>query len=93
MLHHEIRFGKIKHRQRVPGILGRSHQLGFLMGTGIAVVRVTNDEYFPSLESMNEGRVEPLQTGDRQGGVLLGQLQQNLGKRHVSGNHIEARLH
>ncbi|MNN67311.1 hypothetical protein D3C81_1829370 [compost metagenome] len=92
MLHHEVGFCEIEHRQRAPCILSGSHQLGLLEGTGITIVRVTDDEDFPSLETLLERGVEPLQPGDRQSGIVLGQLQQHLGERHAFGHHVETRL-
>ncbi|MNP18743.1 hypothetical protein D3C76_1112360 [compost metagenome] len=92
MLHHEIRFGVVEHLQSTPRMLRSRHQFSLFARTGICVVRITDNEDFPSLEALLKRRVEPLQPGDRQSGIVLGQLQQHLGERHASRNYIEARL-
>ncbi|MNO79597.1 hypothetical protein D3C76_707710 [compost metagenome] len=92
MLHHEIRFGEIEHRQCAASVLRRRHQLAFLTGAGITIVRVTDNEDFPCLEALFKRRVEPLQPGDWQRGIVPGQLQQHLCERHAPGNYIEPRL-
>ncbi|MCY1464389.1 hypothetical protein D9M71_824080 [compost metagenome] len=92
MLHHEVRFGEIEHRQRTARMLRRRHQLALLAGAGITLVWVTDNEDFPCLEALLKRRVKPLQPGNWQRGIVPGQFQQYLCERHAPWNYVETRL-
>ncbi|MNH10244.1 hypothetical protein D3C79_697170 [compost metagenome] len=60
VLHHEIRFDVVECLQRTPRMLRSRHKLSLFARAGISIVRITDNEDFPSFEPLRIRGVEPL---------------------------------